>query len=347
VPIVRLVAMGIAKSLSKLFGLATVTFLGRLPSRDDDRIALVGIGALLWLSVVVAVFVPAWAEALIPFAPDDETITRGLAVGLTIVLPLAIGATVASMHNHRSDGWRGAVRHTLKGYYYAVTIGVTVAAIVVVVPLVKGHYLVKRFAVFRLMVMVPDGRYDAVLDHIVELLRGNGIQDVEVRRPNVALLWLFRRLAGLLGQVFDRPVAQEMRVLTGTDAEGGWFEVTLHSADITIIGRERVASWVHATLADGFDERLLYLTWDDASQAMEDRMRGYREQLDAGEEVDPEEVGELALELGQLHLDKEEWNAVRRAIYRLERDAERARCERVLSGDYGPDGSVAGRPDTN
>ena len=327
-PVIRFIAMGIAKTLSKVFGLATMTFFGRMPSRDDDQISLVGVASLTWLPIVVAVFVPQWAEIIIPFAPDDEQLTRWIALGLVIVIPLAVGATIGWMHNHRGEGPAALVKHVFKGYYYALTIGLTVAAIIVVVPLVKAAYLIKRFEVFRLMVMVPDGNYDRVLDHILETLADNDVE-VSPERPNVVLLGLFRRLSRLLGEIFDRPVAQEMMVLRGRDGDGEWFEITLHAADITIVGRERVASWIHATLADGFDERVLYLTWDDESQAMEDRMRDYRERLEAGEPVDPDEVGQLAVELGRMHLDKEAWNAVRRAIYRLERDAERARAERA------------------
>jgi hypothetical protein len=72
-PIFRFVVYGIAKTLSKVFGLATMAFFGRMPSRDDDKLAGVGLIAVSWVPVVVAIFWPALAEFIIPFAPDDET----------------------------------------------------------------------------------------------------------------------------------------------------------------------------------------------------------------------------------------------------------------------------------
>ncbi len=38
-PPIRFTAFGTAKTLSKIFGLATMACFGRMPSRDDDQLA--------------------------------------------------------------------------------------------------------------------------------------------------------------------------------------------------------------------------------------------------------------------------------------------------------------------
>ena len=67
-------------------------------------------------------------------------------------------------------------------------------------------------------------------------------------------------------------------------------------------------------------------------------MREQRERLEAGDEPDLDEVRQLAEDLAGLELDKEEWNNVRRNLYRLERDAY-ARA----GGRQDPEAADAGR----
>ena len=325
-PVLRFIAFGLAKTLSKLFGLATMTLFGRLPSRDDDKIALVGVLSLTWLPVVVAVFVPAAAKVIVPFAPDDDMAARGIALTLAIVIPLVAGGVVARMHNNRNRGWKRALAYVVSGFVYVPIIGVVVAAIVVVVPLLKASHLVQRFAVNRIMVMAPAGSYERLVEHLADRLRSAGME-VEIERPHAMIVGLFRALGAILGRVFDRDVASDIKSLRG-DADGDWFEVTVHGADITIVGKRPVACRVQAILIEAMDERIVYMTWDDASQALEDRIRVLRERLEGGEDVDPAEIDALVDDLAALSLGREEWDAVRRLIYRLEGDALRARARR-------------------
>jgi hypothetical protein len=317
VPLFRFVAMAIAKTLSKVFGLATITFFGRMPSRDDDKIALVGVVSLSWLPVLVAIVFPAFAEVIIPFAPDDDTILRAMAIALAIIMPLAVGAAVARMHNQREHGQRSTLTHVLLGFWYSTVVGLTVAAIVVVVPIVKGSYFVRRLTTRRLQLMIPDGDYDGVQDHIEQVLRDEGC-DVEISQPNVVLKKLFEVLAFILGDIFARPVSKQMCEMSCTDTDGGWVEITLHPADLTIIGEERAASRFFSVIADAIDVRVVHLTWDEDAQALEDDMRGLFDTLDDGEPVDDDEIDELIVQLRELELDPPEWNAVRRNLYRLQ-----------------------------
>jgi hypothetical protein len=318
-PFIRFIVYGIAKTLSKVFGLATMSFFGRLPSRDDDKIALVGLLSISWVPVLVAVAFPAFGEMIIPFAPDDEGMIRIIAAATAVVLPLTVGVIVALMHNqaHRSTGAR--LSQVAKGLWYTPLIGLTVSAVVVVVPLVKVTHITRRLDVQRLMVMIPEGGYETVLDHARERLRQRGIE-VERRPPNRVIQTLFRLLGFVLQHIFDRDVADDMQLLRGHDVDGGWFEITVHAADISIIGKQRQTCRLHALLAEELDERIVYFTWDDASQELEQRMRELRERLEAGEEVALGDVEQLAEDLAGLEVDKEEWSNIRRNLYRLERD---------------------------
>jgi hypothetical protein len=325
-PLVRFLAIGLGKLLSKVFGLATMSFFGRMPSRDDDRIALIGVASLTWLATAIAAAVPAVAEMMIPFV-DDDAVARWTAVVLTVAMPPAIGGLVASLHNHRGEGVAASAGHVVRGYLYTAVVSLTVTALVIVVPLVMASYLVRRFAVVRCMVMIPDGAYDRTVDHLREVLASAGIE-AEVEEPNRLIAWLFRWLGWVLGYVFARQVPGRMQVLRGTQ-DDAWFEITVHAADLTIVGHRWVAHLVRARLVEGIDERVLYFTWDDDAQALEERIRGCRADLEAGRHVPREALDEMIEDLAHLQLDGEAWDSVRRLIYRLERDAAGARRDRT------------------
>jgi hypothetical protein len=325
----RFIVLGIAKTLSKVFGLATMSFFGRMPSREDDKIALVAVLSISWIPIVAAIFLPGLAEMLIPFAPDDDETLRWLAVGLAVLTPIVVGITVAMMRNNRGRGWGHTLQQVALGFPYTAVVGVTVALVIIVVPFVKASYIARRFEVMRVLVMVEAGAYQGTLDHIVEQLEANGVE-VDVDRANWAIDRLFRILGWVLGRIFERDVADELRVLRPKKPDvdrDEWFEITLHSTDMTIIGPQEIASRLHAILVDAMDERVLYLTWDDGSQELEDRIRQARQRLDDGELLERSETDTLVDDLSELALGKEEWNAVRRLVYRLERDAEAKRAD--------------------
>jgi hypothetical protein len=318
--LVRFVAYGLAKTLSKVFGLATMAFFGRMPSRDDGRMAFVGLVSISWIPVLAAIVYPPLGEFLIPFAPEDETILRVIAIVLAIAMPAAVGTLVATLHNHEDSSVPHRLKHVLHGYWYTPVIAFAVTGVILTVPFVKSSHILQRFDVQRLLVMIPEGTYDAALDHIVESLRRRGVT-AEVSEPSPVIGRMFRLLGFVLGHIFDRDVADQLMVVSGHDADDGWFEVNVHAADLSIVGKEKQTCRIHAILAEELDERQVYFTWDDDSQALEDRMRDIREQVEADEEPDLDEVRQLAEDLATLRLDKEEWNNVRRNLYRLERDA--------------------------
>jgi hypothetical protein len=196
-----------------------------------------------------------------------------------------------------------------------------------VVPIVKASHLARRYEVERLMVMIPADRQDALVQHVCEVLHDRGIE-AGPEPPATILRKLFGAMAYVLGQIFRREVARDLVTIRGEDADEGFFEVAVHASDLTIVGKQKQVCRVYAVLAEGLDPRVVYVTWDDASQALEDRLRAQWQRLDDGEPVDDDEVAQLSEDLATLELDQEEWNGLRRHLYRLERDAARAARER-------------------
>jgi hypothetical protein len=325
--VLRVVVYGVAKVLSKAFGLATIAFFGRMPSRDDDRIALVGLLSLTWLPVLAAVAFPKVGEFIIPFAPEDEELTRWIAVGTAVAIPFVNGWLVGGLHNHDGTSRAHTVRELFRGWWYTLVIGVTMTAVVLVVPVVKASHLARRYEVERLMVMIPADGQDALVRHVCETLHERGIE-AEPEPPATVLRKLFGAMAYVLGRIFRRDVARDLVTIRGSDADDGFFEVAVHASDLTIIGRQKQVCRVYAVLAEGLDPRSAYVTWDDESQALEERIRDQWQRLEDGGEVDEEELSRIGEDLARIQLDQEEWNNLRRHLYRLERDVAIAARER-------------------
>ena len=325
-PVVRFLVVGIAKVMSKVFGLATMTFFGRMPSQDDDKMTIVALLSLTWLVAVAAIVVPDIAEML-PGLPEDDTTRRLIALATALVIPVVNGVIVSRVNN-RDGGMGDLVVQIVAGYPYTAIIGGVVVAVVVTVPFVKANYLVRSFETQHLLVMIPEGRYDEAFDHLVELLEEH---DTSPRpaRANPMIRGMFRALTFVIERIFRRRISSEMRVVRGQVGDDGWYEITVHATDITILGRDTETSMLLPLLADELDERVLYFTWDDESQELEDEMSELRQRLEDGEEVEPDEVARLAERVRGLGLDKEEWDALRRNLYRLERDLYRLRLDRL------------------
>lgn len=325
-PLVRFLVMGVAKVLSKVFGLATMAFFGRMPSRDSDKMALVALLSLTWLVAVAGIVYPDLAE-MIPGMPEDEQLRRLLALATALVIPGVNGAVISRLHN-RGGGIRDTLVQVVAGYPYTAIIGGVVTGVVLLVPIVKVNYLVRRFETKHLMVMIPEGSYDEAYEHVIDLLEHHDAAP-ERAEANPVVRAMFRALTFVVERIFCRRVASDMRVIRGELGDGGWYEITMHATDITILGRDAATSMLLPVLADELDERILYFTWDDDSQAVEDRMRDCRQRLEDGEDVDPDEVADLVEQMRGLGLDKEEWDALRRNLYRLERDIYRQHLERA------------------
>jgi hypothetical protein len=319
----RVVFLAVSKTFSKLFGVATMTFFGRMPSRDDDQVAAVGILSLWWLFLPPAIAFPDFAELVIPFLPDDDAIIRGVAVGLTVAIPPVVGWLVSTVHNRREEGRR--VRQVLSGYVYAPVVGLLVIALVVVVPLSKGAYLFRRFELRHLAVMVRRGDYDDTVAEVRDALARIGTE-VSEEEPRKVLWWVFKSLTRVEEHIFRRDLSPQMRLLRG-EVDGEHLEITVHATDLSIVGPQRVVAYVKAVLSEELSPESLYYTWDDDAQELEDEILALRHRLDDGEAVDHDEVLALRDRLRWLQLDEEEWNAVRRHLYALERDCFRFRLE--------------------
>jgi hypothetical protein len=330
--LLRIFGYAVAKTFSKLFGLATITFFGRLPSKDDDKVGAIGLISITWFVVLAAIPFPEVGHFAFPFI-EDESLLRGLAIFFAVVLPPVNGFLVTRIGNRSEErGLAQVARELLFGYGYTTIIGGLVILLVVVVPVVKASYILRLFDLKHVAVMI-NGDYEEAVDQIREGLRRNGLE-TEVRSPHWTIYRIFTALAWIEGHIFRREVADEMLILRGRTPQDEKFEVTLHATDISVLGNQHATTMVMAIIAEELDEEHLYFSWDDESQAIEDRIRELRLGLrdGSGPVPDEEEIRELCVGLRDLSLETEEWNSIRRQLYMLENECLRARLAAMEAG---------------
>ena len=337
-PLFRLVMLAIAKTFSKLFSVATVTFFGRAPTRDDDKLGMVGVLSLIWLSALVSVAFPGVAETLIPFLPDDEALLRGVAIALAVLLPPIVGIIISQVQN-QPDTRRNVVKHLIFGYGYATVIGLLTVALVLVVPVVKASELARRYELQHLAVMVPPDRHDDFREHVTEVMSRHGHAVHEEPQP-APVRGLFKGLARTESRIFRRGLDVQMRRLV-VDIDGERCQLTLHATDLSILAPRETASQAFGLLADEIDPRVVYFSWDDASQRVEDEVRRCLDEIDAGRPCARDQIASLVEELRGVGLEPSEWNAVRRQLYRIECASERLRAQGPGADDEIPEDAEA------
>lgn len=334
--LLRVLPLAIAKTLTKVFGLATRTFFGRAPSRNDDKAGLIGVLSLVWVALLPALAFPGLAKAMLPLVPDDEVVLRGIVAALLVAGGPTVGLLIGRTANRHERGSRLALT-AAEGYGYALITGVLVVALVLVVPVVKSSHLLRRLEMQHMAIMVTPERFDRVERHIVETLGGHGLE-VAVGRENAVMRIIFHGLVWVEEHIFWRDMSNRISVIRG-ELDHGPLVVELHPTDLAVRARRTDASLVFAILAETLDDRDVYFTWDDDAQDLEERIRSAREAAGRGDPPNDESIAGMVAELRNLGLGPEQWSALRRQLHRLEADALRARLGEVAVG------TTAGRDD--
>ncbi|WP_100406998.1 hypothetical protein [Bacillus solitudinis] len=315
-PYFKIIFTGFARLLSKVFSMATLTFFGRIPSRDNSKVGLMGLLSLYWLYVFMSVLFPDLAEVFIPFLPDDDTLVRIISISIFIILPLVVGYLSTRMENQRED--KSIASEIAMGYLYALTLGVLSSLLLIIIPLIKIPQFLKMHEQTQFAIMIRKGKYQDVLEELKDILKGHNLQG-DVHSPNKFIWTCFNTLSSVLERIFNRKIAKEMKYITVT-AEGQNVEITLHATDISIIGPRKHVYFIKHILSEELEPENVYFSWDDSTQEMEDKIYTLKCKLQEEEKVKWEQISDIAHNLRRTALTNEDWDAVRRQLYKLERE---------------------------
>ncbi|WP_018924769.1 hypothetical protein [Salsuginibacillus kocurii] len=329
-PFLRFLLVVSAKTLSKIFSLATATFFGRVPSKDDSKISLTALLSVYWIFVGFAVIFPSFAEMVIPFLPDHEPLIFIIALTMFLIIPLVVGFLTTCVENQRHlSPWR----HMWMGYPYAFILGVVVIFLIIIVPIIKFPQIINLRVLKHMAVMIRKGYYEEALSTVQLTLYQFGLEP-EIKKPPFYLWHPFLILVWVQERIFNRKMAKNMRVIRG-EVEREPYEIILHSTDISVIGTEQVVMKVLGILSEGVDHNVLYFSWDDSSQKIEDEIFSMQRKLEDGEMVTEEAIDDVAKRLREIPLSMSEWNNIRRQLYRVERDRYKCLYQRSTNETNG------------
>ncbi|AZB42332.1 hypothetical protein CEF21_08530 [Bacillus sp. FJAT-42376] len=306
--------LGIAsKTLSKLFSFATASFLGRVPSKDDSKVSLIGVLSFYWLLVVITFIFPLSARSLIPLAPDDPNAVRMMAAVLLIAIPLFNGWMTTRVENF-SRKEHGYGKQIMMGFPVTVIMGFLVVSLVISIPIIKAPHFIHMNYLDTIKIMIRKGQFDQVVSQLKEILTDYPLREEE---PPKVMQYQFTFLTWVQSEIFHKHMSKEMKVLKGQDGDEN-FQIILHATDIAITAKRKTATKIRSILAEKLNEEHLYFSWDDPSHEVEDAILEYKHRLINNEEVSPEEIRHLAERIKETGLSQEEWNSIRRQIYHLQ-----------------------------
>lgn len=313
--LMRFLIATFTKIFSKLFSLTTVNILGRVPSRDDSKISLIGVLSLYWLYVAFALISPWLDNIAIPFLPNNPVVIEVTGICILVVIPLVIGWILTKLQNY--DKSRSSLKkEMLMAYLYTAVLGFLIIALVLAVPIIKAPLIIKRYRVENLKIMIFEGQYENVLEQVESILSKHEIR-TKIRSPHKVMYALVLLLVWVLENIFNRDISKQMSIIEGK-VRRQKFQITVHSTDISIAAKRDEKSEIMAILSEELDESHLYFSWDTESQQLEDRIKKMQEALEKGGAVRQSDIKELAKDLRAQGLSREEWNSIRREIYKLE-----------------------------
>lgn len=304
-----------SKLLSKLFSFATMSFLGRVPSKDDSKVSFIGVLSFYWLLIGFSILFPHYLSNIILFAPKDPKIVRAISIFIFILIPLVCGWTTTKVSNYKKEK-RPLWKQLVMGYPYAFTLGFLVIGLILTIPIIKAPYFLYMYYLDSIKIMIHKGNYDDAIQEITSILKEHGIEG-EVSYPPKLLWWQFMALIWVEGEIFHNEMSKEMKVIKGTHSEQH-FQIIVHATDVAITARRGLATKIRAILSENLSEENMYFSWDEKGHEIEDKIKEYKQNLASDETIEENKVQQLVEDLREVGLSQEEWSAIRKQIFKLE-----------------------------
>jgi len=320
--ILTLILKQAGRLLNTMFSWATSLLFGKVPEKRQLYLSVIGLGAVLWIVVVLGIAFPRLAAFLLAFIPLPAWITgwvRVIMLALAVLLPPAVGFVSLFLvePSKRPEG-KEKFRAILKGYSYTLGLALTLVMMLVVAPILKVRDLLRGWTSTHVPVMVRGPDYFEVIKAIEKVLRDGGYEATR-DRASALLRWPTRAFTFFAGGSIDDFVAEELTVLKLPHAE-----VLLHPSDLVIRGKEDAVMRIHALLTEQLTFSRAYFTWSSEAHAVEDRLTAlWREVKDRSRKFSREQaldrLAEVDHELRHLVISFEEWEVLFREKLVVER----------------------------
>lgn len=319
------VARALGYALSFSLGWATSLFFGQIPGGKERVVSMLSALALAWViityvgGVVAAIALLLHAAGLLTFEDpivDSEEI-RAITAGIVALPPLiTLLAEASDLNDTLSPGrW---IRGLPASYPTALSLGVGVALMLLVAPIVLFRRHRAGRSTHHIPVLVADGRFDELIEDIVdELERATGRKAVV---GALSGLWALPMHAmRYAGQQLFRSVVRDHPVIV----VAGNVEVAAHATDVNVTAPKKDAYWLRAALYKRFGVGRMHLTWTQDTQKLERRLWKVNADETLTKTERRERLERLEHDIDRAAIGSDEWNVLYRILLQLREDEPR------------------------
>lgn len=323
------VARALGYALSFSLGWATSLFFGQIPGGKERVVSMLSALSLAWVLITyvgggfaaVALLLHAAGRVTLDDPTIDALQIHGITAGI-IGVPLLITFIAEMSDLNEQFSLARWLRRIPASYPVALSLGVGVALILLIGPIVMIRRRRAGRDTHHIPVLVADGRFDELVADIAdELEQATGRKAVVGRLTG---LWsLPMRVMRYAGEQLFNSVVRVPPVIV----VAGKVEVAAHAIDVNVTAPRQDAYWLRAALYKRFGIAPMHLTWTADTQALERRLW----ELHADDTLTSAErarrLDRLEHDIDRAAIGSDEWNVLYRVVLQL-RDDQRSAARR-------------------
>ncbi len=319
--LIAFVGRSFGRILSSLFDWAVIAIFGY--ASGNQKIFLSGLlaAAGAWPLLLIGIAAPRFAAFVLAFVPIPSWVpagvVRGVWVGLSLVVPLAVGVSMAARQpaDQPKRSWPARL---LRGF--PITLGLSAALFIamVTVPVLRLVSAARRRKDVQVPLITNSTTYRQVAERIVSLQSEHGRPVRRVTPP----WWLtapLRVLTAADPEVFRSRIPSDLAYFEGAD-----LVLALYPSGLLIRGRPAALAVAQGLIVEGVSDLEVWQTSDSRAQALERRIVHAWSEIRAGgaRPSDPARRGalrEITGAIATLPVDYDDWQIVYRKALQLGR----------------------------
>ena len=318
--LIAFIGRSFGRILSSLFDWAVVAIFGYASGKQKIFLSGLLAAAGAWPLLLIGIIAPRFAAFVLAFVPlptrGSPGVVRGVWVGLSLVVPLAVGIAMAARQpaDQPKQSWPARL---LRGF--PITIGLSAALFIalVTVPVLRLVSAARRRKDVQVPLITDSTTYRQVAERIVTLQGEHGRPVRRVRPP----WWLtapLRVLTAVDREAFRSRIPSDLAYFEGAD-----LVLALYPSGLLIRGRPAALAVAQGLIVEGVSDLDVWQTSDPRAQALERRIaEAWPVGADAAPSTDGTRRGmlrEITRAIAVLPVEYDEWQIVYRKALQLGR----------------------------
>ena len=250
-----------------VFSWAADIFFGEFSEKMKVWFYLIIVLSFVWLFLILAKFFPGMLGIFNGYIPEERMFSKVMEqviyIFFIIVIPLGVGGIAARFDEGCKKNKYQHIKWLVKGYRYAVRLGVTMVLMLICTPVIRIKRMIRRIYVSDMTMGISGNSFMYVMDEISKVLRKEGINVIKKEPPKMYMLPIMSADA-IIKEIFHVESYRDL-CLSGDNVS-----IYINSYSIMIEGEKNKIERVKMAIAKGFVQNRIYLTKSKIAQEMED-----------------------------------------------------------------------------